>query len=128
VKKYLAGLWVLVASVLLVGCGDNQNETELAPVATKSLESTEGTPITISSDSNAQYFILENANQTITTKRIGSSGITYSKRLYDCKNRTVKYLGTGDTKEAMGQSTPDSKMGSISSGSIADELSLQVCK
>lgn len=119
---------MLVASVLLIGCGESQNETESAPVATESLEPIEGTPITISSDSNAQYFILENANQTITTKRIGSSGTSYSKRLYDCGKRTVKYLGTEDTKEAMEQSAPDAEMGPISNGSIAYELSLEVCK
>lgn len=57
--------------------------------------------LSVPSDPKAQYFVLEKggkgAERTIVTKRVGPSGISYSKRLYNCKNRTVKYLGTGDS-------------------------------
>lgn len=94
----------------------------------------EGTPITINSDS-AKYFVLEkkfnvNSNKnlrSIVTKRVGSSGTTYSKRLYDCKNNTVKYLGTGDSIEAMNKSKEDANMSPIFTGSIAYEVGLIIC-
>lgn len=95
----------------------------------------EGTPITINSDT-ARYFVLEkqmkvdnNKNlRSIVTKRVGSSGVTYSKRLYDCKNNTVKYLGSGDTLEKMNTSKLDTKMSAIFDGSIAYEVGLIICK
>lgn len=95
----------------------------------------EGTPIVINSDT-AKYFVLEknmkvNNNKdlrSIVTKRVGSSGVSYSKRLYDCKNKMVKYLGTGDTIEQMNKSKEDSKMGAIFNGSVAYEISLIICK
>ncbi len=95
----------------------------------------EGTPIVITSDT-AKYFVLEknmkvnnNKNlRSIVTKRVGSSGVTYSKRLYDCKNNTVKYLGTGNSIEAMNKSKEDAKMSPILNGSIAYEIGLIICK
>lgn len=95
----------------------------------------EGTPIVINSDT-AKYFVLEknmkvNNNKdlrSIVTKRVGSSGVSYSKRLYDCKNYTVKYLGTGDTIEQMNKSKEDVNMGAITYGSIAYEVGLIICK
>lgn len=95
----------------------------------------EGTPIVISSDT-AKYFVLEknmkvNNNKdlrSIVTKRVGSSGVSYSKRLYDCKNNTVKYLGSGDTIEQMNKSKEDVKMSPIVNGSIAYEVGLIICK
>lgn len=100
------------------------------------LESTpnEGTPIVIKSDIG-KYFVLEknlkvNSNKdlrSIVTKRVGSSGTTYSKRLYDCKNNTVKYLGTGDSIDAMNKSKEDANMSPIFTGSIAYEVGLIIC-
>ena len=95
----------------------------------------EGTPIVINSDT-AKYFVLEknmkvknNKNlRSIVTKRVGSSGVSYSKRLYDCKNNTVKYLGSGDTIEQMNKSKEDVKMSPIVNGSIAYEVGLIICK
>lgn len=95
----------------------------------------EGTPFTINSDS-AKYFIIEksmkvdnNKNfRTIITKRVGSSGIYYTKRLYDCKKNTFKTLGEGDTLEKMKNSKGSDKMASLVAGSIAYEFGLELCK
>lgn len=95
----------------------------------------EGTPFTINSDS-AEYFILEknmkvdnNKNlRTIITKRVGSSGIYYTKRLYDCKKSTFKSLGEGDTLEKMKTSKGSEKMVPLVAGSIAHEFGLELCK
>jgi hypothetical protein len=56
--------------------------------------------LSIPSDANANFFVLEKSGKgperTILTKRIESSGASFSKRLYNCKDDTVKYLGNGD--------------------------------
>lgn len=89
-------------------------------------------PLAVPSDSKAQFFVLEKGGKgverTIVTKRVGSSGTSYSKRLYNCKDNTVKYLGSGDTLAAMGSSKPDPNMGPIVQGSIAYFVGQQACK
>ena len=90
------------------------------------------TQLVVPSDSKAQYFILEKGGngveRTIVTKRVGPSGTGYSKRLYNCKAGTVKYLGTGDTLEAMRKSKPDPSMSPIVQGSIAYYVGQETCK
>lgn len=86
----------------------------------------------VPTDAKAKYTILEIGgkwpNRTIVTKRVGSSGTSYSKRLYNCSNNTVKYLGTGDTPAEMAQSKPDPHMAPIVSRSIADYVGREACK
>lgn len=86
----------------------------------------------IPTDAKAKYTILETGgkwpNRTIVTKRVGSSGTSYSKRLYNCSNNTVKYLGTGDTLAEMARSKADPKMSPIVGQSIADYVGRQACK
>ena len=88
--------------------------------------------MTVPTDAKAKYTILETGgkwpNRTIVTKRVGSSGTSYSKRLYNCTNNTVKYLGTGDTLAEMAQSKADPKMAPIVGQSIADYVGRQACK
>ena len=89
-------------------------------------------PIVVPSDPKAQFFVLEKGGsgpeRTIVTKRVGSSGTSYSKRLYNCKNSTVKYLGTGDSLTEMASSRADQNMGSIVEGSIAYFVGVEACK
>lgn len=89
-------------------------------------------PLTVPSDAGAQYFVLEksgpNPERTIVTRRIGSSGTTYSRRLYNCNDNTVKYLGTGDSIVAMNNSRPDPKMTPIVEGSIAYYVGRYACR
>jgi hypothetical protein len=89
-------------------------------------------PLNVPSDSTARYFILEKggkgALRTIVTKRVGSSGTSYSTRLYNCVDNTVKYLGTGDSLEAMRKSYPDPNMGSVIQGSIAYYVANEACR
>lgn len=90
------------------------------------------TPLSVPSDAKAQFFVLEKggsgSQRTIITKRVGSSGTSYSKRLYNCADSTVKYLGTGDSLEDMNKSNPDPNMGPIVQGSIAYYVGLEACK
>jgi hypothetical protein len=88
--------------------------------------------MSVPTDAKAKYTILEIGgkwpNRTIVTKRVGSSGTSYSKRLYNCSNKTVKYLGTGDSPAEMAQSKPDPNMAPIVPQSIADYVGRQACK
>ena len=90
------------------------------------------TDLAIPTDARAKYTILEIGgkwpDRTIVTKRVGSSGTSYSKRIYNCSNNTVKYLGSGDTLMEMGRSNPDPKMAPIVQESIADYIGRQACK
>ena len=90
------------------------------------------TSISIPTDSKAKYSILEKemngSMATITTMREGASGISYSKRLYDCTAWTVRYLGDGDTIEQMKASKPDERMSPIVDNSIAYYLGQKACK
>lgn len=89
-------------------------------------------PLHVPSDAKASYLVLEKggsgSQRTIVTKRTGSSGTSYSKRLYDCSNGTVKYLGSSDSLEGMKRSKPDPKMGPIVEGSIAYYVGLEACR
>lgn len=86
---------------------------------------------TISADPKGIYVVLEKSGdgneRTILTKREGPSGKTFSKRLYNCKENTVKYLGTGDTMEAMMASKADPNMAPIIELSIAYYLGQRAC-
>lgn len=88
--------------------------------------------ISVPSDSKASYIVLETGKQsgmrTIVTERTGPSGTSYSKRIYDCKNKKVKYLGDGETLADMKKSTPDASMYDIVPGSIADYIGIEACK
>ena len=89
-------------------------------------------PISVPSDSKAHFFVLEKdgkgAERTIVTKRVGPSGTSYSKRFYNCKKNTVKYLGDGDSLAEMASSKADPSMGPIVQGSIAYYVGLEACK
>jgi len=90
------------------------------------------TQLVVPSDSKAQYFVLEKggkgAERTIVTKRVGPNETVFSRRRYNCKSATVKYLGTGYTLEAMGKSKPDPAIGPIVQGSIAYYVGQEACR
>ena len=84
------------------------------------------------SDPGAHYYVVDkakqNGNAVIITQRIGSSGVSYSSRLYDCAGSMVKYLGTGETRAAMEASVPDPAMGPVAPNSIADYVGREACR
>lgn len=91
-----------------------------------------GEPFKIPSDAKASYVVLEKSGKgdikTIVTRREGSSGVSFSKREYDCKRKLVRYLGSGDTLEQMSRSKPDPKLAPIVQGSIADYVGGIACR
>tara|TARA_R110002012_G_scaffold318919_1_gene538149 strand:+ start:102 stop:431 length:330 start_codon:yes stop_codon:yes gene_type:complete len=86
----------------------------------------------VPSDYKAKYYVIEKGGSrnepTITTKRVGSSGEGYSKRIYNCAQNTVKYLGSGSTLREMKISKSDVKMSPVIYKSIAYYVGQQVCK
>lgn len=91
-----------------------------------------GLPLSVPSDSKAEFFVLHKGGsgtqRTILTKRVGSSGVSYSERLFNCANNTGKYLGTGDSIAEMAASKADPNMGPIVNGSIAYYIGVEACK
>ncbi len=101
-------------------------------ISLMSFSAVSATTISIPTDSKAKYTIIDKAMNgsmaTITTMREGPSGTSYSRRLYDCTNWTVKYLGDGDTMEQVKASKPDENMSPIVDNSIAYYIGQRACK
>jgi len=108
-------------------CSKNEVQSSEAVASLSAREST----FTIATDPKGIYVVLEKGGEgnerTILTKREGPSGTTFSKRLYNCAENTVKYLGTGDTMEAMAASPADPTMAPITNSSIAYYLGQKAC-
>ncbi|WP_040903933.1 hypothetical protein [Yokenella regensburgei] len=88
--------------------------------------------VSVPTDTKASYTILDKTRNgdiaTITTKREGPSGVSYSKRQYDCNAWTVKYLGDGESIEQMNSSAPDPNMAPIVDRSIAYYIGQKACQ
>lgn len=135
--RMVARLGVGAVLGLLLSCGsdDRRGDTRDAALVAADLtpppEAAAGRPLDIPSDARARYWVLGVAGTPerpiITTLRVGSSGTTYSRRLYDCAARTVMYLGTGDTMEEAMLSRPDPGMAPIVPEAIADYVGRVAC-
>ena len=89
-------------------------------------------PIQIKTDSRGEYFVVDKGgtanNPTLLVKWVGHDGKPYYvKRLFDCKARTAKYLGEGDTLEQAAKPLPDQEMFPLGEGSIESQLANHVC-
>ena len=89
-------------------------------------------PMRFAADPGGQYFILERGGddrlRTLTTRRVGSSGETYSKREFDCTLHDARYLGTGSTLEKMKAAKPEANRMTPVAGSIAEALLKEACR
>ena len=137
-KIFLTGLAILLIIGIYFDKEQNKEQATDAvvldlvdPVIEPETTAYQETPFNVPSDSNASFYILEKggsgSERTILTKRVGSSGTTFSKRLYNCDNSTVKYLGTGDSLIQMQSSSPDANMSPIIKGSIAYYVGIEAC-
>ena len=88
--------------------------------------------IKVPSDPKAKYYALEKsgkgAERVILTKRVGPSGTSYSKRLYNCANNTFKYLADADTLDGLVKSKPEPRMSELVEGSISYYVGREACK
>lgn len=89
--------------------------------------------ISVPTDPSAMYTVLDITRRPdslveITTRRDGTSGTSYAKRLVDCASATFKYLGDGDTLEMMRNSKPDPNMAELVPGSVSTYVSEYACR
>ena len=90
-------------------------------------------PIDIKTDLEGQYFIVEktgSANKPVlVVKRAAANFAYYIKREFDCQAHTFRYLGEGESLEAMAATAvqPKPEMGAIKKGSISDQLARHAC-
>jgi hypothetical protein len=122
---FAAGMTVATAG--LISC-----KQEKAASSSEGASSDEGEKVVVPSDPKATYYILQRAGTelrpVLTTKRVGPSGTSYTRRECDCTNRTWRYVAEGDTLAELESSPkPDDAMGPLVDGSIADVMWSQAC-
>lgn len=121
---FVAGMLVAVA---LASC-----KQEKPGSSNESASADEREKVMVPSDPKATYYILQRAGTelrpVLTTKRVGPSGTSYTRRECDCTNRTWRYVAEGDTLAELESSPkPDDPMGPLVDGSIADVMWSQAC-
>lgn len=88
-------------------------------------------PLIVSSDPRADYCEIDRGgtadHPTLTSRRVGPSGTSYSIREFDCTNRTWKYLGTGDTLDEAQSGKGAGWASNLVDGSIEASLFRQTC-
>jgi len=87
----------------------------------------------VPSDPKGSYSVLsvdqvDYSHVQVDTLREGSSGRTYSRRLVDCGQAKIMYLGTGETLQEMLLERPDPGMAPIEDGSIAFYVAQRACR
>lgn len=96
-----------------------------------SLARTEGTSIPLSGESS-QYFLLEKSGSSsepiLLIKKQSAIGTQYSKRVFNCVNKTSAYLGVGETMADMAASKADTGMTEIKPGSATWLLMKYACR
>ncbi|MBI6852944.1 hypothetical protein YA0002_09215 [Pseudomonas cichorii] len=87
--------------------------------------------IVVPSDPTGSHALVEKSGnagkRVVITKREGFLGVIYSKRVYNCQNRTVNLVGTGATLEILEQSRPVSGMGPIIRDSTSEDIHAEAC-
>ncbi|MNJ57179.1 hypothetical protein D3C77_527570 [compost metagenome] len=89
-------------------------------------------PITAPSDPNAEYSIISvtetDSGLEVITQRTGISGISYSKRQFDCVQRRVLFLGAGSSVTDLENASGDDEPTPLFKGSLARAISDVVCR
>lgn len=113
IRKYIFGL----IAIIIAGLYSPSDAKERIPVP---------------SDLHAKYFLISREGTKdkpiITTMRVGTSGTSYSKRIFDCVRGTGKYLGDGDTIEQMNASKPQPYMYEMTAYSISYYVYKYACQ
>ncbi len=130
----------------LGGCSDSgkteqpapRTESTGAPAASPEPSTAPSAPpgklepeIPVPSDPKARYFLIKREGTSkkpiLTTRRVGPSGNSFSKRVFDCRKHTFKYLGDGNTLAEMEKSKPEPTMAELVDGSISDYVWRYAC-
>ena len=124
-KVIVLNLGILIGlSILISGCAVESELIQKSSLPQRAIQ--------VPSDSRAQYYFLEKSGnstfRTLTTKRVGPSGTSYAKRLFNCSQKTVKYLAEGETLSTVRAATSSSyQLAPIVTGSIAYYMYLEAC-
>lgn len=98
--------------------------TQVPTAATAPTPAVVDDSIRIPTDTRAEYYVLAKGENgrflTLSTRRVGPSGVSFAKYRFDCKAHTSTYLGEGDTLQEMEKSKADPKMHELQEGSISD--------
>ena len=88
-------------------------------------------PVEIRTDLEGQYYIVEEGGfpeePVIVDKRVWPGGVYFMKREFHCREHRVRYLGEGESIEAMEVMAPEVESRPMEPGSIPDQLARIVC-
>lgn len=132
----VCGLSVVGSIHKVVGPRTTIEQAELDPTLTKPEYVSAGgyKPISFSvqADPGVEYVIFDVIKRPdglveIISRRWGSSGVSYAKRLVNCRNWTFKYLSEGDTIAELAVPKPDEDMSQLTPGSSSTVVSYYGC-
>jgi hypothetical protein len=119
--------------------GDQGNASEISEISNDRMGDTpkrglDSSSIVYASDPNARFEILDNSrlpngNIEVLNKRIGPSGISYSRREISCSEYTYRYLGEGDTLDEAKQDGANlGEMSALTGTSASSDVANEACK
>lgn len=119
---------MIALAVLAAGCSSSQPVAEQSSSDTMLTASTPpsrkvGIPYGVPADPNAAYSLVgvrsaDDGNIIAMTRRIGPSGVSFSRREIDCRRQRARYIGEGDTyREAERAAANPGEMASSIEGS-----------
>jgi hypothetical protein len=121
---------------VLSACGQPDVSSEALPKEPLPIIATEigDKSIVYASDPNARFEILSNKslpnrNIEVVTKRIGPSGISFSRREISCSNYSYRYLGEGDTLDEALKNGPNiGEMSALTGTSASSDVANEACE
>lgn len=136
-KKVLLGAVVLIIGMGILGAivgpqnKDKSEGTATAQPASTPPPASNEERILVPSDPKAEYFVMERAGDQakpiLTTRRVGPSGTSFTRRMFDCKAKRVQDLADGDTWDEFKASSKSDAPYPLVEGSIADVLWNNAC-
>ena len=89
--------------------------------------------VDVAADPGVQYVIFNvlrrpDGRIEVASRRKGSSGTSYAKRLVNCQDWTFMYLAEGDTIKALSIPRPDPEMAPLTPGSSSTVITYHACR
>jgi hypothetical protein len=142
-RYFLAAVLVCVFVGLLaksLATVDNKAAENLADTQTTSVTdakspTTSIAPVSfnVTADPGVEYVVFDVQKRPdglieVLSRRRGSSGTSYARRLVDCQNWKFMYLAEGDTVAELSVLHPDARMAELTAGSSSTAVSYNGCK
>ncbi|WP_166362418.1 hypothetical protein [Pseudomonas akapageensis] len=70
----------------------------------------------------------DSADRTVVTKRVGVIGTSYAKRVLNCADRTVRFLGSANIVEDLASAKQDRESTPIYKGSLSETIAEVACE